>query len=138
MVTRHYKNHKNNTIRNWKNRNVLSNDFDKLYENHMNINNCELCNIKFNKDILMERKCLDHDHATGLYRQTICHKCNIHFDNKIRKNNKLGHKNIHFDKSNNIYIFIKTINKKTTKKYFKTLTEALVYKFIQICLSLIS
>ena len=139
MDTRHYKRHKYKSIDNWKRRGVISDDFDKLYEHHMNINNCKLCDIEFNKGEKMERRCLDHDHATGLYRQTICYKCNCQFDkqqyitnSKKYKNNKSGHKNISFVKRDNLYQYHKLINGKKISKRFKTLRDTLVYKFIQI------
>jgi len=135
MLSNHYKRHKYQNIYRWKSKGVISNDFDKLYEEHMKINICQLCNIQFNDNIYNNKRCLDHDHETGLYRQTICHRCNVRFDRKIdklRKDNKSGHKNISYFKIPNLYIYRKTINKKITQKHFKTLKDALVYKFIQI------
>ena len=46
------------------------------------------------------------------------------------KNNTSGYKNIRYDKSWNGYRYTKTINKVKHEKYFKTLKEALVWKFI--------
>ena len=51
------------------------------------------------------------------------------------KNNTSGHKNISYDKQNNSWQFQKYINNKRTKKYFKTKTDALCYKFIFILLN---
>jgi len=119
--------HQRKSIYNWKSRNVISDDFDKLYEHHMNINNCQLCKVEFNKDIMMERRCLDHDHKTGLYRQTICHKCNIQFDKQKYKNNKSGYKNIILT-VNNTYKYEKVVNGKRIAKYFKTIEEAVDFK----------
>ena len=45
------------------------------------------------------------------------------------KNNTSGHRNISFIKQMNNWKFEKIINKVCTQKYFKTKTEALVYKF---------
>ena len=139
MSTQHYKYHKYRLINAWKRSGVISNDFDKLYEHHMNINNCELCKVEFNSDIRNERRCLDHDHTTGLYRQTICNKCNCQFDrqkyitnSKKYKNNKSGHKNISFVKRDNLYQYHKLINGKTIRKNFKTLTDTLCFKYIYI------
>jgi len=119
--------YKRKKIYDWKRSGVISNDFNKLYEHHMNINNCQLCKVEFNKDIMMERRCLDHDHKTGLYRQTICHKCNIQFDKQKYKNNKSGYKNIILT-VNNTYKYEKVVNGKRIAKYFKTIEEAVDFK----------
>jgi hypothetical protein len=131
-MSSNYKYHKNSSINNWKKSGVICDDFDKLYYHHMSINNCRLCKIEFNSDIRNQWRCLDHDHKTGLYRQTICHKCNFQFDRQKQKNNNSGYKNISFHKTSNAYRYQKKINGKKVCKRFKTLRDALVYKFIQI------
>jgi len=134
MSSNHYKYHKYCSIRNWKSRGVISDDFDKLYEEHMSINSCPLCNIEFNKDIRNQHRCLDHDHETGLYRQTICNKCNIGFDRKkdcISKRNKSGYKNIYFDKTNKSFRYIRLINQKRIQKQSTSLIKLLAFSFIQ-------
>jgi hypothetical protein len=50
----------------------------------------------------------------------------------LSKNNVSGHKNITYNKKEKKYCYQKIINNKRTHRRFKTLTEALVYKFIQI------
>jgi hypothetical protein len=80
--------HQKFTIRNWKKYGVISHDFNKLYHHHMSINNCQLCNILFNDNIRIQNRYLDHDHKTDVYRQTICHRCNIKSDSL-----KLGYGN---------------------------------------------
>jgi hypothetical protein len=50
----------------------------------------------------------------------------------IQKTNTSGHKNICYAKKSNLYKYTKTINKVTYTKYFKTLTDALCYKYIFI------
>ena len=50
----------------------------------------------------------------------------------INKDNKSGHKNICYDKHENRWRFQKYINNKPTRKYFKTKTDAICYKFIFI------
>ena len=48
------------------------------------------------------------------------------------KNNKLGFKNICYHKANREYVYKKIIRGKRYHRYFKTLTEALCYKYIFI------
>ena len=48
----------------------------------------------------------------------------------IQKNNKCGYKNICYAKQNNRYIYKKEINKVKHQKFFRTLTDALCYKYI--------
>tara|TARA_R110000824_G_scaffold249535_5_gene438459 strand:- start:1167 stop:1685 length:519 start_codon:yes stop_codon:yes gene_type:complete len=59
----------------WKKNGVIDNDFDKLYDNYLKVTNCELC------DVVLEgkgrsKKCLDHDHVTGKFRNVLCNNCN--------------------------------------------------------------
>ena len=49
---------------------------------------------------------------------------------RVSKNNKLGHKNICYDKKNKCYCFYKGLNDIYYRKTFKTLKEALCYKYI--------
>jgi len=49
-----------------------------------------------------------------------------------QKNNTSGHKYISYHKSQKRWIYSKRTNGKTKRKYFKTKTEALCYKFICI------
>ena len=67
------------SINRWKQYGVKHNNFDDLYKIWKEATNCADCDVVFvegNKG--NNRKCLDHDHTTGLFRDIICHKCNIH------------------------------------------------------------
>ena len=57
----------------WKCKGVICDDFKALYKVYFNTEFCDVCKVKFNgtKD-----RCLDHDHATGLFRQFLCQDCN--------------------------------------------------------------
>ncbi len=126
--------HKSRTIYSWKNIGVISEDFDKLYENHMNINNCQICNVKFDNIIKNNNRTLDHDHATGLYRQSICDRCNKGFDRKFPVNNTSGHKYISFRKRNGINVafeYSRIINNKRIRKCSVSKIKLIAFSFIQ-------
>ncbi|GAI74131.1 unnamed protein product [marine sediment metagenome] len=67
-----------NRIASWKSKGVISDDFDSLYEKYMNTNNCENCDIELVSGAgLSNKKHLDHDHRTNLFRNVLCGSCNI-------------------------------------------------------------
>jgi hypothetical protein len=69
---------KKNRIGNWKNKGVISDDFDALYELYINCEYCEHCGINLIEGKYGDnRKCLDHSHKTGLFRKILCSGCNI-------------------------------------------------------------
>jgi hypothetical protein len=69
---------KSNRITRWKQYGVICDDYDELYERYINTKCCELCGVEFVKgDISVNRRCLDHDHETGLFRNVLCCRCNI-------------------------------------------------------------
>ena len=65
---------KSHTISNWKTRGVVG-DYDEMYNIYLNTNKCDVCHYVFDET---NKKCLDHDHDTGLFRQILCHRCNLH------------------------------------------------------------
>jgi len=68
-----------NTISHWKRRGVIDKNFDELYEKYINTKNCELCDVELTNEINRNSntRCLDHDHKTGLFRNILCHSCNV-------------------------------------------------------------
>jgi hypothetical protein len=66
-----------NKISKWKYMGVKCDDFDELYKLFKETKVCADCDVELvegNKG--RNRKCLDHDHATGLFRDVVCHGCN--------------------------------------------------------------
>ena len=129
--------HRSYTINNWKKYGIKSEDYKKLYNYHMSINNCQMCNVLFD-DTIKNQRCLDHDHNTGLYRKTICRKCNAHYLTSPPKfkRNMSGYMFITIAKTKNKsgkYSFSWRFQRKDSKrKCFKSLTKALSYSFIQL------
>ena len=68
-------NAKNNTIKNWKLRGLIYNDYDDLYEVYIKTMQCQHCNKEFKNS---RDRCMDHDHSTGLFRKIVCRLCNTH------------------------------------------------------------
>jgi hypothetical protein len=68
---------KANKISSWKKSGVINDNFDELYNIWKTATNCADCDVELiegNKGC--NRKCLDHDHTTGLFRDVVCHSCN--------------------------------------------------------------
>jgi hypothetical protein len=74
--------HKQETIYNWKKRNVIETwyyTFDILYDWYMKTTHCENCNIQLTNDKKRKptTKCLHHIHETGEFEMIVCHSCNV-------------------------------------------------------------
>ncbi len=66
-------------ISKWRSRGVISDDYDKLYDYYLSVKFCERCKIELDKDYKTQ-KCLDHDHASGSFRNILCRACNVVID----------------------------------------------------------
>ena len=68
----------------WKGAGVICDDWDALYKTFCNTWNCENCNDKLVEERYKgNKKCLDHDHTTGLFRAILCSTCNVNRRNEI-------------------------------------------------------
>jgi len=63
----------------WKARGLNCNDYDALYNQYLNVTNCDACGCLFGKygDGSGTHKCMDHDHVSGVFRNFLCCKCNV-------------------------------------------------------------
>lgn len=133
--------HRRESIANWKKYGIISDDYDKLYDYHININNCQICQVLFD-DTIKYQRCLDHDHNTGLYRKTLCRSCNASYliaPQKLKANNHSGQMWITNHKTKNksgnysfTWRYQRKIDDKYKRKCFKTLTKAIAFSFIQL------
>jgi len=85
IAEKHKKYHKENPksmrISHWKQQGIIDSDYELLYDVFIKETNCWICGKDFNKDIVMDRKCLDHDHDItddGNVRYILCHYCNLY------------------------------------------------------------
>jgi hypothetical protein len=70
---------KSDRIYNWKSRGLICDDYNLIYEKYLNTLNCDNCNclLTIDKYLKSSTKCMDHDHNTGLFRNIVCHSCNV-------------------------------------------------------------
>ena len=69
---------KNYMLSNWY-RIGLKGNYEKIYEYYLKTEHCQECECVFGKrgDGTGTFKCMDHHHATGLFRNVLCNACNI-------------------------------------------------------------
>ena len=125
---------KSHTIKNWKSRGLMG-EYESIYERYINTTHCELCNIELCEGKGSNRKCMDHDHNTGVFRNVVCHKCNMRkSDKKIQTNNTSGYKNIFYNKNKKRWIYKKLFNGNKIYKSSKNKIDILCFKFAIIIL----
>ena len=67
------KNKRKRLISTWKQRGLIHDDYDKLYDEYDKAWFCGICLTDFKNSF---DKCMDHDHETGLFREFLCRSCN--------------------------------------------------------------
>tara|TARA_R110000803_G_scaffold38352_1_gene82853 strand:+ start:213 stop:602 length:390 start_codon:yes stop_codon:yes gene_type:complete len=60
----------------WKRQGLDMSNFEEIYELYLDTTNCQKCNILFINDGGGSKKCMDHCHDTGMFRNVICSRCN--------------------------------------------------------------
>jgi uncharacterized protein with PIN domain len=69
---------KSRRIASWKHYGVISDDYEALYIKWKETTHCEECNTELiDGSRGNNKKVLDHDHNTGLFRNVICNRCNV-------------------------------------------------------------
>jgi hypothetical protein len=119
---------KSTTFVNWR-RGGLVGDYEKIYERYINTENCDLCNV-FLEGRGGNKKCMEHDHDTGNFRNITCSRCNTSkTDRKKQKNNTTGYKNIFLNKKNKLWIYRKQYQGRIIKIMRKNKIDILCIKF---------
>ena len=70
---------KTKRISKWKFKGLICEDIDALYEKFLNTKKCENCEVELTVDRYntTTTRAMDHDHTTGLFRNVLCHPCNV-------------------------------------------------------------
>jgi len=120
----------------WKKNGLVDSDddnYEKIHQRYIDTTNCDLCNIKLTtgKKTTSTTKSMEHDHKTGLFRNIVCHKCNVKIrDIETPCKSNTGIKNITFTKRDKLYLYTKTNNGVIIQKSFKELDDAICYSVI--------
>ena len=120
-------------ISKWKGRGLVG-DYNSIFERYKNTSNCDLCNVLL-EGIGSNRKCMDHCHKTGNFRNIVCHRCNCKKrDNKKPSTNKSGYKNISYSKERKRWVFQRIYKGKNITIRRKNKIEILCIKFAAMLL----
>ena len=71
-----------NRIHRWKTKGLVDSDndnYESIYDYYINTTQCEYCDVVLTEDKIATptRKCMDHSHTTGLFRNILCLTCNL-------------------------------------------------------------
>ena len=108
----------NDAISKWVSRGLISDDYREVYDRWEGSFECEKCS----HDYSYYKKCMDHCHVTGAFRNILCQACNVN----QRMDNTSGYPNI--CKHNNGWMYERNIKKVRYRKWFKTKEEAIKFK----------
>jgi hypothetical protein len=73
---------KSNRISGWKQRGIITDDYDALYDHYLKTSFCDICRVEltYDRHTTATTKCCDHDHTIidrPNFRNILCHVCNI-------------------------------------------------------------
>jgi len=130
--------HQQLMIAKWKHRGLILKEgqtYKDIYSYVMTIKKCEICGINFDDENV--KRCMDHSHRTGFFRQVLCITCNLHYDKttSLFKNNKMGHLWIHpwiYENSGKKYGTFRYRRKGFKDKLSTSLTKLIALSFINI------
>ena len=129
---------KKHRIKNWKNRGIICDDYDALYDRFMSTTHCEKCSVLLTGGSCRTGKCLDHDHDIKdrpNVRGVLCFACN----SNDKCSNTSGVPNVSYYKSRDRWVYKKTVDRVPHQKRFKTKEEAICYKYeYECCQSIIA
>lgn len=118
-----------NMINNWKQKGIIDDDLDAVYDYYIKETNCWICDNKFKNS---KDRQLDHDHKTGEIRYICCRDCNSNLlripQTKPSKGNKSGYLGICYDEKQNRYKYEKVTNGNRYFRFFDTKEEAIAEK----------
>ena len=97
-------------------------EYEYIYDRWLRSERCEECSKEYTKE---NKKCMDHCHDTGLFRNILCHSCNM---KRTTKENSSGTTNIFWYKYRNCWLYQIIINKKVYSKKSKDLEWLKQYK----------
>jgi len=60
----------------WKQRGLICENLDEIYDRYILTEVCDNCGIQLNEDF-NTKKCMDHCHTTGEFRNILCNLCNV-------------------------------------------------------------
>tara|TARA_R110001632_G_scaffold207598_1_gene331778 strand:- start:6 stop:455 length:450 start_codon:yes stop_codon:yes gene_type:complete len=134
--------HQAYTIHNWITSGLILREgetYKGIYSFVMSIDNCNLCKVKFNDEVHNQKRCMDHDHSSGYFRQVLCMKCNKQFDRKIQtpKSTKTGHMWISLQiqkkkQYGKVYVYFHYKRPSFKEKTSVSLTKIIAYSFINL------
>ena len=106
----------------------LVGDLDAIYERYINTSHCDECQIELCRGQKgANKKCMDHCHSSGEFRNVLCHNCNMKRREKSKANTS-GYPNIMKDGGG--WRFMKMINKKKYYFHSSSKIDCLCYKYL--------